>query len=74
MTAELAVAALRDASTLREPFGAMLNSDRKSQIRSRELVETPRGGVTGSMGRIGAYSDNAARESFFSFLQKNVIN
>jgi putative transposase len=26
------------------------------------------------MGRVGAYADNAAMESFFSLLQKNVLN
>jgi putative transposase len=26
------------------------------------------------MGRVGACGDNAARESFFSLLQKNVVN
>src|SRR5699024_9916582 len=29
---------------------------------------------TGSMGRVGAAGDNAAMESFFSLLQKNVLN
>ncbi len=28
----------------------------------------------GSMGRVGACADNAAMESFFSLLQKNVLN
>lgn len=32
------------------------------------------GRFTGSMGRVGACADNAAMESFFSFLQKNVLN
>lgn len=30
--------------------------------------------MTGSMGRVGAAGDNAAMESFFSLLQKNVLN
>ena len=30
--------------------------------------------MVGSMGRVGAASDNAAMESFFSLLQKNVLN
>lgn len=33
-----------------------------------------RNGITGSMGRVGACADNAAMESFFSLLQKNVLN
>lgn len=31
-------------------------------------------GITGSMGRVGACADNAAMESFFALLQKNVLN
>ena len=31
-------------------------------------------GLVGSMGRVGAAGDNAAMESFFSLLQKNVLN
>ena len=30
--------------------------------------------MLGSMGRVGAAGDNAAMESFFSLLQKNVLN
>jgi putative transposase len=30
--------------------------------------------MVGSMGRVGAASDNAAMESFFSLLQKNVLD
>ncbi|MBG6216119.1 transposase InsO family protein [Arthrobacter sp. CAN_A6] len=31
-------------------------------------------GLTGSMGRVRACGDNAAMESFFSLLQKNVLD
>jgi len=31
-------------------------------------------GLVGSMGRVGACGDNAAMESFFSLLQKNVLD
>ena len=31
-------------------------------------------GITGSMGRVGACGDNAAMESFWALLQKNVLN
>jgi putative transposase len=31
-------------------------------------------GLVGSMGRVGACGDNAAMESFFALLQKNVLN
>lgn len=30
--------------------------------------------MTGSMGRVGACGDNAAMESFFALLQKNVLD
>ena len=30
--------------------------------------------MVGSMGRVGACGDNAAMESFFSLLQKNVLD
>ena len=30
--------------------------------------------MVGSMGRVGAASDNAAMETFFSLLQKNVLD
>ncbi len=33
-----------------------------------------RHGLVGSMGRVGAAGDNAARESFFALLQKNVLD
>ncbi|GEC76774.1 hypothetical protein GCM10010213_30010 [Microbacterium maritypicum] len=75
MTAELAVAALRNAVALREPTGTTLHSDRGSQFRSRKFVELLRqSGITESMGRVGACADNAAMESFFALLQKNVLN
>jgi transposase InsO family protein len=75
MTAELAVAALRNAVALRDPDGTILHSDRGSQFRSRKFVELLRHqGITGSMGRVGACGDNAAMESFFALLQKNVLN
>ena len=75
MTAELAVAALRNAVSLRNPEGTTLHSDRGSQFRSRKFVELLREtGITGSMGRVGACADNAAMEPFFSLLQKNVLN
>ena len=33
-----------------------------------------RHGLIGSMGRVGAAGDNAAMESFFALLQKNVLD
>jgi transposase InsO family protein len=45
------------------------------QFRSRRFVESLRHHrLTGSMGRVGACAHNAAMESFFSLLQKNVLD
>jgi putative transposase len=76
MTAQLAVSALRNAVALRSPAGTIvLHSDRGSQFRSNAFVRTLREhGLTGSMGRVGACGDNAAMESFFALLQKNVLD
>ena len=40
----------------------------------RPSPRTRRNGLTGSMGRVRACADNAAMESFFSLLQKNVLD
>jgi transposase InsO family protein len=75
MTASLAVSALRNATALRAPTGTVVHSDRGSQFRSHAYLRTLRdAGLHGSMGRVGACADNAAMESFFSLLQKNVLN
>jgi len=76
MTAGLAVSALRNAIALREPAGTVVvHSDRGSQFRSAAFVAALTGhGLTGSMGRVGACGDNAAMESFFALLQKNVLD
>lgn len=75
MTSELAVAALRNAIALRTPQGTIIHSDRGSQFRSRKFVHALHDvGLAGSMGRVGACGDNAAMESFFALLQKNVLN
>ncbi|MBG6106425.1 transposase InsO family protein [Frigoribacterium sp. CG_9.8] len=52
-----------------------LNSDRGSQFRSNAFVRVLKNnGITESMGRVGACGDNAAMESFFALLQKNVLD
>ncbi len=75
MKASLAVAALRNAIIRRDPVGTVVHSDRGSQFRSHVYVRALRDSqLHGSMGRVGACADNAAMESFFSLLQKNVLD
>ncbi|MCZ2810229.1 IS3 family transposase [Modestobacter sp. VKM Ac-2979] len=75
MTSDLAVNALSNALALRGPVEAIVHSDRGSQFRSHAYVRALRDAqLRGSMGRVGACADNAAMESFFSLLQKNVLN
>jgi len=75
MKSSLAVAAIRNAIGLRSPLGTILHSDRGSQFRSKKVVRLLKNhGLHGSMGRVGACGDNAAMESFFSLLQKNVLD
>lgn len=76
MKSALAVRALNSAVARRgEVAGCILHSDRGSQFRSRKFVHAlARHGMAGSMGRVGAAGDNAAMESFFALLQKNVLD
>lgn len=75
MKSSLAVNALRHAVNAREPVNTIVHSDRGSQFRSKDFTsELTKHGLRGSMGRVGAAGDNAAMESFFSLLQKNVLN
>ncbi|KZX21789.1 DDE-type integrase/transposase/recombinase [Rathayibacter tanaceti] len=71
--ASLTVSALRNAISRREPVGAVIHSDRGPQFRSRKFVaEIKAAGVKGSRGEVDAWGDNAAMESFFALLLKNV--
>ena len=76
MKARLAVDALEMAVTRRgDVAGCVTHSDRGSQFRSKKFTRTlDRHGIIGSMGRVGAAGDNAAMESFFALLQKNVLD
>jgi putative transposase len=76
MTAQLAVSALRAAVARRRPDGVVIvHSDRGSQFRARAFRAVLKAaGLSGSMGRVASAADNAAMESFFSLLQKNVLN
>ncbi len=76
MKSRLAVRALENAVARRgDVAGCTVHSDRGSQSRSRKFLRAlARHGLVGSMGRVGAAGDNAAMESFFSLLQKNVLD
>lgn len=76
MKSRLAVAALEAAVSRRgEVAGCILHSDRGSQFRSRKFIAAlHRHDMVGSMGQVGAAGDNAAMESFFALLQKNVLD
>ena len=74
--ARLAVNALNNAASRRgDVAGCIAHSDRGSQFRARSFVHTlNRHHLIGSMGKVGAAGDNAAMESFFALLQKNVLD
>ncbi len=76
MKSRIAVNAIESAVARRgDVAGCLFHSDRGSQFRSRKLQRAlNRHRMVGSMGRVGAAGDNAAMESFFSLLQKNVLN
>ncbi|MBU8793898.1 IS3 family transposase [Micrococcus luteus] len=55
--------------------GCIVHSDRGSQFRSAPFQDGfTRHGLIGSMGQVGSAGDNAAMESFFALLQKNVLD
>jgi len=79
MKSHLAVDALTSAVTRRGGpgvvAGCVVHSDRGSQFRSRKfLAQLRRHDLVGSMGQVASAGDNAAMESFFSLLQKNVLD
>jgi transposase InsO family protein len=60
---------------LRSKAGTVVHSDRGSEFRSKALVRTLKNNnLVGSIGRAGTCGDNAAMESFFALLQKNVLD
>jgi transposase InsO family protein len=75
MTSDLAVNALRNALDRRGAVDTIVHSDRGSQFRSHAFTRAlKQAQLRGSMGRVGTCADNAAMESFFSLLQKNVLD
>src|SRR5699024_6720259 len=75
MKARLAVNALNNAASRRgDAAGCIVHSDRGSQFRVRIFVHAlNRRQLIGWMGHVCAAGDNAAIESFFALLQKNVL-
>jgi len=77
MKARLVVAAIEMAVARRasDVAGCIVHSDRGSQFRARKVHRAlARHGLVGSMGQVGAAGDNAAMESFFALLQRNVLD
>jgi transposase InsO family protein len=76
MKARLAVSALEVAVARRKDVaGCVVHSDRGSQFRSRKFHRAlTRHGLVGSMGQVGSAADNAAMESFFALLQRNILD
>ena len=77
MKARLVVAAIEMAVARRDGdvAGCILHSDRGSQFRARKVHRAlARHRMVGSMGQVGSAGDNAAMESFFALLQKNVLD
>jgi putative transposase len=80
MKSSLAVAALENAVARRavegrDVAGCIVHSDSGSQFRSRKfLAALRRHDLRGSMGQVASAGDNAAMESFFALLQKNVLD
>ena len=77
MTSQLALDAVESAVARRggNVAGCKLHSDRGGQLRSRKLQQSLwRHQILGSMGQVGSAGDNAAMESFYSLLQRNVLD
>jgi len=77
MKARLVVAAIEMAVARRDGdvAGCIVHSDRGSQFRARKVHRAlTRHQMVGSMGQVGSAGDNAAMESFFALLQKNVLD
>jgi len=77
MKARLVVAAVEMAVARRDRdvAGCIFHSDRGSQFRAGKVHRAlARHGLVGSMGQVGSAGDNAAMESFFALLQRNVLD
>jgi putative transposase len=73
---QLTIAALRNAYERRgQPRGVIFHSDRGSNYTSADFVEfCNEKGIIRSLGRTGVCWDNAAAESFFATLKKELVH
>ncbi len=70
---EMAVARRGDVAPCKQPV--LLRSIEPGQFRARKVHRAlAHHGMVGSMGQVGSAGDNAAMESFFALVQKNVLN
>ena len=74
MKSRLATQALASAVARRGDVAGCIRPQRPRIAISKPTIRPRRHDMVGSMGRVGAAGDNAAMESFFSLLQKNVLN
>jgi len=75
MTAQLAVTALRTAVARRQPSGVVGCTPTAGRISGPDFrAVLAAAGLQGSMGRVASAGDNAAMESFWALLQKNVLD
>ena len=76
MKSSLAVDALVNAVAMQEGVaGYVVHSEHGSQFRSRKFLRAlARHHLVGSMGGVASCGDNAAMESFFSLLRKNILD
>jgi putative transposase len=71
---QLAVAALNNALMTRGPASTSSTATGARNFAPRFCKGPGRAELRGSMGRVATCADNAAMESFFSLLQKNVLD
>lgn len=72
---ELVVDALQMARWQRQPVGTIVHADRGSQYTSWLFGHRLReAGLLGSMGRVASSQDNAAMESFWSTMQRELLD
>jgi putative transposase len=75
LRSELVVDALEMARWRRQPDGTIVHSDRGSQYTAWAFGQRLRAaGLLGSMGRVASALDNAMMESFFSTMQRELLN